>query len=120
MAKSKPGVIHQRIVEVMRRYPHGISGGQIRQELEREGLLPEDQTNLDRRKRDLKKWFVIKTVESAQVVNGRSRKVTLYKYAGRRKDITDEGDINLRVKAEVLHASRSEERRVGKECRSRR
>jgi len=32
---SKPGSIHYRIVEVMKRFPEGISGGQIREELER-------------------------------------------------------------------------------------
>jgi len=105
MAKSKPGVIHQRIVEVMKRFPDGISGGQIRQELENEGLRPEDQTHLDRRKRDLKKWFFITTVESTQVVSGKPRKVTLYKYAGERNDVTDEGDINIRLRAEVLYAA---------------
>ncbi len=57
--KSKPGKILLRIIEVMKRFPGGISGGQIRQELEKEGLEPGDQTHLDRRKRDLKKWFVI-------------------------------------------------------------
>jgi hypothetical protein len=36
--KSKPGAIHLRIIEVMRRFPSGISGGQIREELEKEGL----------------------------------------------------------------------------------
>lgn len=56
---SKPGDIHLKIVEVLKRFPEGISGGQIRQELEKEGLRAEDQTHLDRRKRDLKKWFVI-------------------------------------------------------------
>jgi len=50
---SKPGTIHLRIVEVLKRYPTGVSGGQIRQEMEREGLRPEDQTHLDRRKRGL-------------------------------------------------------------------
>ena len=55
---SRPGEIHLRIVEVMKRFPEGVSGGQIRQELEKAGLRPEDQTHLDRRKRDLKKWFV--------------------------------------------------------------
>jgi hypothetical protein len=50
MAKrsSKPGAIHLRIVEVMKRFPQGVTGGQIRQELEKEGLLAEDQTHLDR------------------------------------------------------------------------
>ncbi|HLK65060.1 MAG TPA: HNH endonuclease signature motif containing protein [Bryobacteraceae bacterium] len=111
---SRPGAIHQRIVDVMKRFPDGISGGQIRQQLEREGLRPEDQTHLDRRKRDLKKWFIIKTVESAQVVNGKSRKVTLYRYGGKRKDITDEGDVSIRVKAEVLHAAHGRCQMCGK------
>jgi hypothetical protein len=97
MARSKPGAIHLRIVNVMKRFPGGISGGQIRQELEKEGLRPEDQTHLDRRKRDLKKRFIIKAVESRQEINGKPRKVTLYKYAGKRKDITDEGYHNIRI-----------------------
>ena len=87
---SKPGTIHLRIIAVMKRFPGGISGGQIRQELEKEGLRPEDQTHLDRRKRDLKKWFKIATIESTQIINGKTRKVTLYKYAGKRRGITDE------------------------------
>jgi hypothetical protein len=31
---SRPGLIHRRIVDVMQRFPEGISGGQIRQELQ--------------------------------------------------------------------------------------
>jgi 5-methylcytosine-specific restriction endonuclease McrA len=100
--KSKPGKIHLRIVEVMKRFPGGISGGQIRQELEREGLEPGDQTHLDRRKRDLKKWFVIRKDLSKIVVNGRNRKVTLYKYAGVRREVVDEGQISLKERAEVI------------------
>jgi 5-methylcytosine-specific restriction endonuclease McrA len=114
MAKSKPGTIHLRIVDLMKRFPDGISGGQIRQELEKEGLRPEDQTHLDRRKRDLKKWFFIGKVESTQIVNGKSRKVTLYKYAGKRKDISDEGGINIRLRAEVFHAAHGRCQMCGK------
>jgi len=114
MAKSKPGAIHQRIVAVMKRFPNGITGGQIRQELEHEGLRPEDQTHLDRRKRDLKKWFVIQTTEGTQVVNGKPRKVAIYKYIGERADVSDEGDINIRVKAEVLHAAHGRCQMCGK------
>jgi hypothetical protein len=74
---SKPGSIHLRIVEVMKRFPEGISGGQIRQELEKEGLRAEDQTHLDRRKRDLKKWFVIEKIKATQNVAGVDRRVIL-------------------------------------------
>jgi len=45
---SSPGRIHLRIVEVLKRFPDGASGGQIRQELEKDDLLPEEQTHLDR------------------------------------------------------------------------
>jgi 5-methylcytosine-specific restriction endonuclease McrA len=103
--QSKPGSIHLRIVEVMKRFPSGISGGQIRQELEKEGLRPEDQTHLDRRKRDLKKWFVIKKIVSTQNVGGNERKVVLYKYAGKKQHVTDEGQINQKRRAEVIHAA---------------
>jgi 5-methylcytosine-specific restriction endonuclease McrA len=114
MATSKPGAIHLRIVEVMKRFPGGISGGQIRHELEKNGLRPEDQTHLDRRKRDLKKWFVIRTSVATHTVNGKSRKVTLYRYGGKRKDVTDEGDISIRVKAEVRHAAHGRCQMCGK------
>jgi 5-methylcytosine-specific restriction endonuclease McrA len=114
MAKSRPGEIHLRIVEAMKRFPEGVTGGQIRQELEKQGLRPEDQTHLDRRKRDLKKWFVIQTSESTQIVNGKRRKAALYKYIGERADISDEGDINIRVKAEVRHAAHGRCQMCGK------
>lgn len=103
--QSKPGAIHLRIVEVMKRFPGGISGGQIRQELEREGLRPEDQTHLDRRKRDLKKWFVIEKVLGAQEVRGMGRRVVLYRYVRKRKNVTDEGQIGQRLRAEVIRAA---------------
>jgi HNH endonuclease len=102
---SKPGQIHLRIVEVMKKFPEGISGGQIRQELERDGLKPEDQTHLDRRKRDLKKWFVIKKRRSTAIIDGKKRNVVLYEYAGERKDITDEGQIGIKLRAEVIHSA---------------
>jgi hypothetical protein len=70
--KSKPGRIHLRIIEVMKRFPDGISGGQIRHELEKEGLEPGDQTHLDRRKRDLKKWFVIEKDLATIAVGGKN------------------------------------------------
>ena len=104
-SKSKPGKIHLRIVEVMKRFPGGISGGQIRQELEREGLGPDDQTHLDRRKRDLKKWFVIEKSLAMLQVGGKSRRVTLYKYRGVREDISDEGQVSSKERAEVIHAA---------------
>jgi 5-methylcytosine-specific restriction endonuclease McrA len=112
--KTKPGRIHLRIIEVMKRFPGGISGGQIRQELEKEGLEPGEQTHLDRRKRDLKKWFVIKKDVANLVVNGKNRKVILYKYAGERQAVMDEGRISLRERAEVIFGAHSRCQMCGK------
>jgi HNH endonuclease len=112
--KSKPGKIHLRIVEVMKRFPDGISGGQIRQELEKEGLEPGDQTHLDRRKRDLKKWFVIGKNLSNIVVRGKNRRVTLYKYVGVRRKVVDEGQVSLRERAEVIHGAHGRCKMCGK------
>lgn len=103
--RSKPGEIHLRIAAIMRRFPDGISGGQIRQELAKEGLGPEEQTHLDRRKRDLKKWFRIEKKSVILEQAGTRRKVTLYKLLGERAEVTDEGQISLRLRAEVIHAA---------------
>jgi hypothetical protein len=104
--KSKPGAIHLRIIEVMKGFPGGISGGQIREELEKEGLLPEDQTHLDRRKRELKKWFVITKEIATFVVKGKKRRATLYKFGGIRGEIVDEGQPNQKIRAEVIRDAR--------------
>jgi hypothetical protein len=102
---SKPGQIHLLIIDVMKRFPDGVSGGQIRQELEKGGLKAEDQTHLDRRKRDLKKWFVIRKKSSSVIVDGKKRNVMLYQYGGERKNVTDEGQIGIKLRAEVIHSA---------------
>lgn len=102
---SRPGQIHLRIVAVMKRFPEGVSGGQIRQELEKEGLRPEDQTHLDRRKRDLKKWFNIRKKPSSAIIDGKKRNVVLYQYLGERETVTDEGQIGIKLRAEVIHGA---------------
>ena len=112
--ESKPGLIHLKIIEVMKRYPDGISGGQIRQELEEQGLLPEDQTHLDRRKRDLKKWFDIRKIMSSVTINGKERRVVLYQYRGKKQQVRDEGQINLKMRAEVIHGARGRCQMCGK------
>jgi len=104
--KSKPGPIHLRIVEVLKRFPNGISGGQIPQELDKDGLKPEDQTHLDRRKRELKKWFVITKEIATAEVNGKKRRVTLYRFSGNRVEIVDEGQISQKIRAEVIRSAR--------------
>jgi len=105
MPLSKPGKIHLQMIEIMKRFPEGVTAGQIRQELEREGLQADEQAHLDRRKRDLPKWFVIGKSRRTQVVNGKKRNVVLYKYIGEREDVADEGNISQKVRAEVIHAA---------------
>lgn len=112
--RSKPGAIHLRIIEVLKRFPAGASGGQIRQELEKDGLKAEEQTHLDRRKRDLKKWFVIEKRTAPVEVNGRNRNVTLYKYVGTRRAVTDEGDVDQKTKARVIHSAHGRCQMCGK------
>ena len=90
----------------MKRFPDGISGGQIREELEKEGLEAGDQTHLDRRKRDLKKWFLITKEVTASLVNGKKRRVTLYKFGGSRGEVVDEGQVSQKVRAEVIRSAR--------------
>jgi hypothetical protein len=101
---SKPGEIHIRIIEVMKRFPDGVTGGQLRQELEKEGLRPEEQTHLDRRKRDLPKWFVIQKSFRKQLVNGKNRTVALYKYVSDRINIIDEGAVSQKFRLEAVVA----------------
>ena len=103
--RSGPGAIHRRIVEVMKRFPEGITAGQIRQELQKEGLKPDEQTHLDRRKRDLKKWFRIETLDGEKTAGGKKRSSKKYKYIGLRSEVIDEGDISIKLKAEVRHAA---------------
>jgi 5-methylcytosine-specific restriction endonuclease McrA len=111
---SKPGGIHLRIVDVLKRFPEGVTGGQIRQELEKEGLRPEDQTHLDRRKRDLKKWFVIHKIKTTQEIQGKKRSAVLYRYVGEKPRVTDEGQISQKLRAEVIHAARGRCQMCGK------
>lgn len=86
----------------MQRFPEGITGGQIRHEL---GLRPEDQTHLDRRKRDLKKWFFIETRSATQTLDGKERKVVLYKYVGRKIHVEDQGQVSQKLRAQVIHSA---------------
>ncbi|MFY9571928.1 MAG: hypothetical protein WAV20_11065 [Blastocatellia bacterium] len=68
---SKPGTMHLRIVEVIKRFPDGAAVGQIRRELEKEGLQADEQTYLDKRTRELTKWFTIEKTRARVVVSGK-------------------------------------------------
>ncbi len=92
-------------MDILKRFPAGVSGGQIRHELEKEGLRPEDQTHLDRRKRDLKKWFVVKKIKATQSVDDKKHTVILYQYVGLKERITDEGQVSQKLRAEIIRAA---------------
>jgi 5-methylcytosine-specific restriction endonuclease McrA len=85
----------------MKSHPEGVSSGQIRKEL---GYQPEEQTHLDRRKRDLRKWYAIRTVRSW---TEEGKRVTLYIFEGdlHESEITAGGSVSKRVRAQVLHAA---------------
>lgn len=91
---SQPGKIHLRIIEVMKRFPEGISGGQIRQELEKEGLRPEDLRNLRRQIEELDKWFIVEKIVAEEAKLGESMLVR------------DQGEISQELRAKVLYAAR--------------
>ena len=99
---SQPGQIHLRIIEVLKRFPEGVSGGQIRQELERDGLRPEDQTHLDRRIKELDKWFIIEKSVIVQDALCKRRHT-------RKKELTSQI-----LRAHVLYAARGRCQRCGK------
>jgi 5-methylcytosine-specific restriction endonuclease McrA len=111
---SRPGDIHLRIVELLKRFPEGISGGQIREELEKQGLGAGEQVHLERRKRDLKKWFLIQKSKGVQEIHGKNRNVVLYKYGGEKTSVTDEGQISLKLRAQVIHAAHGRCQMCGK------
>jgi 5-methylcytosine-specific restriction endonuclease McrA len=83
------------MIEVLKSHPEGISSGQWRKELD---IPPDEQAQLDRRKRDLYKWF--------QIEKRREGGRTIYSYKGRRKTPLATGAVSLKLRAEVLNAAR--------------
>jgi len=87
---GQPGKTHLRIIEVMKRFPKGISCGQIRHELEREGIPHEDLAHLDRCIRELDKWFIIEKTTDTQTAENK------------KQGIVDEGQITEALRAQIL------------------
>jgi hypothetical protein len=84
-----------RILEVMKRHPKGISEGEIREILE---IPPAEQANFGRRRRELNYVYLIDKVQDGSK--------TLYLYRGPRDTPRDTTQINLRLRAQALHAAR--------------
>jgi hypothetical protein len=96
MAKktSQPGTIHLRIVDVMKRFPEGISATQIRRELKNEGASPGDLNHLGRRIAELDEWFVIEKVTAQQASEGKERRL-----------MEESTRIGLGLRAQVLYTA---------------
>jgi 5-methylcytosine-specific restriction endonuclease McrA len=114
MAKSKPGAIHQRIIEILKQFPEGRTCGQVRHELEKEGLRADEQTYLDKRMRELPRWFKIKKTRAVASVGNKRQSVVVYAYDGERETITDEGQISQKLQYEVIHAAHGRCQECGK------
>jgi hypothetical protein len=95
MAKgtSGPGRIHEQIVEVMKRFPEGVSARQIRHGLERMGVSFEDSAHLMRRIGELDKWFIIETA------------TTLEEDRDKRQPADYEQGVSNVLRARVLYAA---------------
>jgi 5-methylcytosine-specific restriction endonuclease McrA len=86
--------IHMQLINALRKHPEGLTSGQWRKEL---GIRADEQMQLDRRKRDLYKWFHIeKRLQEGQL---------LYIYKGERKTPLVTEGISLKLRAEILNAS---------------
>jgi transcriptional regulator with XRE-family HTH domain len=88
---SRPGAIHRKIAELLRQNPAGLTSGQIRAKL---NIAADEQAQLDRRRRDLRKWFVL---EKRQAGGD-----WVYTLKGEREPSAVEGGVNIRVRAAVL------------------
>ncbi len=99
---DQPGGIHLQTVQLMKRFPEGVSGAQIRRELEQEGVAPEELHHLQRRITELGQWFIIEKTATAETSGSNKR------------FIADKGQIGLTARAEALYAARGRCQRCGK------
>lgn len=88
---TRPGAIHRKIAELLQQHPEGLTSGQIRAKL---NLAPHEQAQLDRRRRDLRKWFIL---DKRQVGGD-----WVYTLKGERDATVLDRGVNIRVRAAVL------------------
>jgi hypothetical protein len=88
---SRPGAIHRQIIELLRQNPNGLTSGQIRAKL---NIAADEQAQLDRRRRDLRKWYVLEKRQSGND--------WIYLLKGERSESVLERGVNIRVRAAVL------------------
>src|SRR4051794_39305547 len=116
MAKrlSRPGGIHRQIVDILKQYPEGLTCGQVRCELEKAGLRADEQTYLDKRMRELPRWFQINKIQTVLMLGTRRQSVVMYAYQGKKLVVTDEGRISQKTEAEVFKAAHGRCQMCGK------
>jgi hypothetical protein len=100
---AKLNAMSLKILEVMKEHPEGITEGEIREIL---GIPPADQANFGRRRRELHAFYIIE--------KKRDGARTLYVYKGKREKPKDTEPINLRLRAQALHAARRRCSRCGR------
>ncbi len=88
---SRPGAIHRKMVELLKSHPEGLTSGQIRAKL---NLAADAQAQLDRRRRDLRRWYLLEKRQSGNDC--------VYILKGKRKKSVLEQGVNIRVRAAVL------------------
>jgi 5-methylcytosine-specific restriction endonuclease McrA len=87
----------------MKQHPEGVTEGEIREILQ---VPPADQANFGRRRRELHSHYVIE--------KKRDGARTLYVYRAEREKPRDATAINLRLRAQALHAARGRCGRCGR------
>lgn len=100
---DEPTGMMAKIAEVLRQNPEGLTSGEIREKL---GLAPNEQSQLDRRRRELRKWYNL-----IQIPGG---KYPRYKLGEKVLMRQKSGSISSRLRTEVLRAARERCRMCGK------
>lgn len=89
-----PNAIHKKMAAVLKENPQGLTSGEWREKL---GIDPGKQAHLDRRKRDLKKWYLIRKVRTGAVFR--------YFFDGDRDSPLPGRNVSQRIRAEILHVA---------------
>ena len=84
-----------RMIEVLQKYTEGLTVGEWRAKL---SIPADEQSQLDRRRRELRTWFVINRVRDGSTVR--------YIYGGPRTEPAPSGQLSQRIRAQLIHSAR--------------
>ena len=96
MKSTQPEVIHQLIVEIMKRFPEGISECQIRRELAEQGVQPHALSDLRGRIQELDDWFIIERLVGVEAAESK-----------RQRAWNGDAVVELQLRAAVLYRARA-------------